>query len=176
MNPLITRVENIKLVTFIGAFIMSLGLILASFATRVSIQVYNKKHHVDTLQLWHLYLTQAILYGLGSSMYYFPLMSLAPMYFDRHRGFAMGFILAGSGVGGLVMALVLQLLLDHYGIQWSLRILGLWNLAVAIPVSLVVKHRPGYRLGSRRNDRSRTLINRALLNRATFWYQVSAEL
>ncbi|KAJ3861372.1 MFS general substrate transporter [Lentinula novae-zelandiae] len=125
MNPLIARIDNIKLVTFSGAFIMSLGLILASFATRI----------------WHLYLTQALLYGLGSSMYYFPLMTLAPIYFDRRRGFAMGTILAGSGVGGLVMALVLQFLLDHYGIQWALRILGVWNLAVAVPVSMVVRHR-----------------------------------
>lgn len=112
-------------------------------------------------------------------MYYFPLMSLAPMYFDRHRGFAMGFILAGSGIGGLVMALVLQFLLDHYGIQWALRILGVWNLAVAIPVSLVVKHRPGYGFGSRNqrgSDRARTSISSALLKRGTFWYQVSTEL
>ncbi|KIK62282.1 hypothetical protein GYMLUDRAFT_165254 [Collybiopsis luxurians FD-317 M1] len=155
MNPLIARVENVKLVTFLGAFIMSLGLVLASFATRI----------------WHLYLTQAILYGLGSSMYYFPLLSIAPMYFDRHRGFAMGFILAGSGIGGLVMALVLQFLMDHYGIQWSLRILGIWNLAVAIPVSLVVRQRPGYGPGQAGSTRARSTVNRALLKRGTFWYQ-----
>ncbi|KAJ3710677.1 monocarboxylate transporter [Lentinula raphanica] len=158
MNPLIARIDNIKLVTLTGAFIMSLGLVLASFATHI----------------WHLYLTQALLYGLGSSMYYFPLMTLAPTYFDRHRGFAMGMILAGSGVGGLVMALVLQFLLDHYGIQWALRILGTWNLAVAFPVSMVVRHRPGFGFGSqtlRRTSRARTTINKALLKRGTFWYQ-----
>ncbi|KAJ3899776.1 MFS general substrate transporter [Lentinula edodes] len=159
MNPLIARIDNIKLVTFSGAFIMSLGLILASFATRI----------------WHLYLTQALLYGLGSSMYYFPLMTLAPIYFDRHRGFAMGTILAGSGVGGLVMALVLQFLLDHYGIQWALRILGVWNLAVAVPVSMVIRHRVGYGLGlqSQRasQNRARTMVNNALLRKGTFWYQ-----
>ncbi|KAJ3783088.1 MFS general substrate transporter [Lentinula aff. detonsa] len=158
MNPLIARLDNVKLVTFCGALIMSLGLTLASFATRI----------------WHLYLTQALLYGLGSSMYYFPLMSLAPTYFDRHRGLAMGIILAGSGVGGLVMALVLQFLLDHHGIQWALRILGIWNLAVAIPVSLVVKHRPEYGLGSpgsMGSNRAHTTINQTLLKRGTFWYQ-----
>ncbi|KAJ3838249.1 MFS general substrate transporter [Lentinula raphanica] len=158
MNPLIARIDNIKLVTLTGAFIMSFGLVLASFATHI----------------WHLYLTQALLYGLGSSMYYFPLMTLAPTYFDRHRGFAMGMILAGSGVGGLVMALVLQFLLDHYGIQWALRILGIWNLAVAIPVSMVVRHRPGFGFGSqalRGTNRARATINKALLKRGTFWYQ-----
>ncbi|KAJ3980778.1 major facilitator superfamily domain-containing protein, partial [Lentinula detonsa] len=156
MNPLIARLDIVKLVTFCGALIMSLGLTLASFATRI----------------WHLYLTQALLYGLGSSMYYFPLMSLAPTYFDR-RGFAMRIILAGSGVGGLVMALVLQFLLDHHGIQWALRILGIWNLAVAIPVSLVVRHRPEYSgsPGPMGSNRARTTINQMLLKRGTFWYQ-----
>lgn len=87
----------------------------------------------------------------------------------------MGFILAGSGIGGLVVAQVLQLLLVRYGVQWALRILGLWNLGVAIPVSLVVRHRPGFRFGShsqRRAGRARSSMNRALLTRGTFWYQV----
>ncbi|KAF5383380.1 hypothetical protein D9757_008389 [Collybiopsis confluens] len=158
MNPLMTRAKNIQLITFAGAVVMSAGLVLASFATRI----------------WHLYLTQAILYGLGSSMYYFPLLSIAPTYFDRHRGFAMGFILAGSGIGGLVMALVLQFLLDHYGVQWALRILGIWNLVVAIPVSLVVKQRPGYgqsSQGSGAASRIRSTVNSTLLRKGTFWYQ-----
>ncbi|KAF9498835.1 hypothetical protein BDN71DRAFT_1493794 [Pleurotus eryngii] len=44
----------------------------------------------------------AVLYGVGSSMYYFPIISIALVYFDRHRGFAVGVIVAGSGVGGLI--------------------------------------------------------------------------
>ncbi len=106
-------------------------------------------------------------------MYYFPIISITPIYFDRHRAFAMGFVLAGSGLGGLVMALVLQFLLDHYGIHWALRILGIWNLAVAIPVSLVVKHRPGFGVGRTSTDRARTRITGPLLRKWTFWYQVN---
>ncbi|EEB94473.1 hypothetical protein MPER_06705 [Moniliophthora perniciosa FA553] len=151
VNPLIARVERIKYVALAGAFIMSLGLALASFSTR----------------LWHLYLTQAILYGLGASMYYFPIIAIAPIYFDRHRGFAMGLILAGSGAGGLAIAPVQQYLLDRYGIQWTLRILGLWNFIIGIPVSMVIKHRSGFGNGGR----ARTRINKALAKRGTFWYQ-----
>lgn len=66
-------------------------------------------------QLWQLYLTQALMYGIGSSMFYFPIMSITPVYFDRHRGFAMGAILAGSGVGGIVMGKYLQSVCwNHY--------------------------------------------------------------
>lgn len=99
-------------------------------------------------------------------MYYFPIISIAPVYFDRHRGFAVGVIAAGSGVGGLVIAPVLQLLLDRYGIRWALRVLGIWNFVAGIPVSWVIKHRPG--LGTR----GRTRLDLRLVTSGTFIYQV----
>ncbi|KAK7043138.1 hypothetical protein VNI00_008492 [Paramarasmius palmivorus] len=79
----------------------------------------------------------------------------------------MGLILAGSGVGGLTIAPVQQYLIDRYGIQWALRVLGLWNFVVGIPVSMVIKHRPGFGGGGR----ARTRINKALAKKGTFWYQ-----
>ncbi|KAG5637794.1 hypothetical protein H0H81_003186 [Sphagnurus paluster] len=151
VNPLMARVENLKIVTLSGVVIMSLGLLLASISTR----------------LWHLYLTQALLYGVGSSMYYFPIMSITPIYFDKHRGFAMGLILAGSGIGGMVIAPVLNLLINKYGVHWALRILGIWNLAVGIPIACVIRHRPGF------GTRGRTRMNIGLVKRGTFLYQAS---
>ncbi|THV04392.1 MFS general substrate transporter [Dendrothele bispora CBS 962.96] len=151
-------IDNVKLITLVGALIMSMGLVFASFATK----------------LWHLYLTQALLYGLGSSMYYYPLITLAPTYFDRHRGFAMGVILAGSGVGGLVMALVLQNLLDRYGIAWALRILGVWNFMVGIGVATVVRgqrQRGENGNGAAGAGGGSSMPNRSLMRRGTFWYQ-----
>jgi len=59
-------------------------------------------------QLWHLFISQAILVGIGSSMLYYPVTSLTPVFFDRHRGLAMGIAMAGSGAGGLVLAPVTQ--------------------------------------------------------------------
>ncbi|KAG5645866.1 hypothetical protein DXG03_005208 [Asterophora parasitica] len=148
VNPLVARVENLKAITLTGVVLMSLGLILASFSTK-------------------LYLTQALLYGVGSSMYYFPIMSITPIYFDRHRGFAMGVILAGSGIGGMVIAPTLQFLLTKYGAPWGLRILGIWNLATGIPVACVIRHRAGF------GSRGRTRINMGLVKRGTFLYQAS---
>ncbi|THU82127.1 MFS general substrate transporter [Dendrothele bispora CBS 962.96] len=151
-------IDNVKLITLVGALIMSMGLVFASFATK----------------LWHLYLTQALLYGLGSSMYYYPLMTLAPTYFDRHRGFAMGLILAGSGVGGLVMALVLQNLLDRYGIGWALRILGVWNFVVGVGVAMVVRGQRqsgGENANGGGNGGGSSMPNKSLMRRGTFWYQ-----
>lgn len=96
-------------------------------------------------------------------------MSLTPIYFDRHRGFAMGFVLAGSGIGGLVLAPVLRYMLDHIGCQWALRVLGIWNLIVGLPVACVVRQRPGF--GARSANGS-TRINMGLITKGTFTLQV----
>ncbi|KAI0368932.1 MFS general substrate transporter [Pilatotrama ljubarskyi] len=152
VNPMIGRFDNVKLISLAGAFIMSLGIFLASFST----------------QLWQLYLTQGVLYGIGSSMYYFPIMSLTPAYFDRNRGAAMGIVLAGSGVGGLVLSPVFHTLLTRLGIQWALRILAIWNFVLGIPISCVVtkKH------GAAANAAGSTRVSMALVKRGTFILQV----
>ncbi|KAF7305587.1 Monocarboxylate transporter [Mycena chlorophos] len=136
VNPLMSRFANLRILTLLGAFIMSLGLFLAAYSTT----------------LWQLFLTQSILYGVGSSIYYFPLMTVAPTFFDRHRGFAMGCILSGAGVGGLIFAPVIQLLLDNYGVRTTLQVLAGWNIA------------------------GRSRLNMALVKRGTFVYQALGAL
>jgi len=81
----------------------------------------------------------------------------------------MGIVLAGAGVGGLVLSPVIHLLIDKYGIRWALRTIAIWNFAAGIPVSsvLVKKQRPrGSALG-------RTKMTMALVKRGTFIIQVS---
>ncbi|KAJ7048330.1 major facilitator superfamily domain-containing protein [Mycena amicta] len=157
VNPVMGRFENLKLLTLLGAAVMSLGLFLASYSST----------------LWQLFLTQSILYGVGSSFYYFPIMTVAPTFFDRHRGFAMGCILSGAGIGGLIMAPVIQLLLDKYNARIALRILAGWNLAVGIPVAAIVRRRGSF---DRTSDAGRTRLNMALVKRGTFVYQALGAL
>ncbi|KAI0003801.1 major facilitator superfamily domain-containing protein [Russula compacta] len=128
VSLIISRGYDLSLMCLTGSALMSLGFILASFATR----------------LWHLFITQAILVGLGSSMLYYPVTSLTPVYFDRHRGFAMGIAMAGSGAGGLVLAPVTQALITRFGVPVTLRILGVWNLAICVPISFVIRGHPAY--------------------------------
>ncbi|KAJ7922369.1 major facilitator superfamily domain-containing protein, partial [Mycena leptocephala] len=96
-----------------------------------------------------------------------------PDVFDHHRGFAMGCILSGAGFGGLVMAPVLQGLLDRYGVRTALRILAAWNFAVGVPVACVVRRRAGF---DRTANNARTRINMALVRRGTFLYQALGAL
>ncbi|KAJ7115705.1 major facilitator superfamily domain-containing protein [Mycena epipterygia] len=147
VNLVIARVKSVKLI--------ALGLFLASYCS----------------SLWQLFLMQ--LYAIGSSLYYFPIMSIAPTYFHRHRGFAMGCILSGAGAGGLVMAPVLQVLLDRYGIRGALRILATWNFAVGVPIACVIRRRSGFDPTA---NGVRTRINLGLAKRGIFLYQVLSVL
>ncbi|KAN0111594.1 MFS general substrate transporter [Russula decolorans] len=129
VGVLISKGCDMTLMCLTGSALMSLGFILASLATK----------------LWHLFLTQALLVGIGSSMLYYPVISLTPVFFDRHRGFAMGIAMAGSGAGGLVFAPVTQSLLQQYGAPVTLRILGVWNFVICIAVSFVLRPHPAYK-------------------------------
>lgn len=103
-------------------------------------------------------------------MLYFPILSSIPQFFDRHRGFAMGFILSGNGVGGLILAPLLHFMLERVGIRWTLRVLGAWNLVVTVPVACVARRPPGVGIGTA-GPRPRT--NAAILRKGTFFLQVS---
>ncbi|EPE10498.1 monocarboxylate transporter [Ophiostoma piceae UAMH 11346] len=139
VNPWLSRVEHAAAVsrsasahtsfllsprgiTLAGVALMALGFLLASFST----------------QVWHLLLTQGLLYGIGSSMLYFPLLGPAPEYFSRHRATALGIILSGGGVGSLVLTPAVRALLSAVGGRWTLRSLAALDLVVGLPVAWAV--------------------------------------
>ena len=80
----------------------------------------------------------------------------------------MGVVLAGSGVGGLVLSPVFHTMLTRLGIRWALRILGIWNFLLGIPISSVLTKKHGAAAGA--TGRSR--VSMALVKRGTFILQV----
>ncbi|KAF1990489.1 putative MFS monocarboxylate transporter [Aulographum hederae CBS 113979] len=102
-------------------------------------------------------------------MLYFPILSIAPEYFTAHRGAAMGFILSGAGVGGLVLSPLIRNLLSNLGVRWTLRILALINLAVGLPIALSASP-------SLSSTRRPTLVNIAIAKKPTFLLSALAAL
>ncbi|KUJ21796.1 MFS monocarboxylate transporter-like protein [Mollisia scopiformis] len=153
VNPILARLDpfGTRLLCISGVLLMSLGFGLASLST----------------QVWHLLLTQGFLYGIGSSMLYFPILSSAPEYFDAHRGSAMGFILSGSGIGGLVFAPAIKALLSALGPRWTLRALSLIILTISLPIALTASP-------SRFVGRRPTHINTKLALKPAFLLSVGA--
>jgi MFS family permease len=93
--------------------------------------------------MWQAYLFYMVLAVGGGGMSLVPISSTLSQWFARHRGLAIGVTLAGSGVGGLVMAPLAGLLLEAVGWRGGYRFYALMFLLVAIPVLvLVLRHRP----------------------------------
>lgn len=66
---------------------------------------------------------------------------------------------------------VMRILISKLGIGWALRILGLWNLAVGIPVSFVVKKRDGMFIAGE-GQRGRTRLPMSVAKRGAYIWQV----
>ncbi|KAE8164387.1 major facilitator superfamily domain-containing protein [Aspergillus tamarii] len=116
-------------VAFVGGLIFGLSLVLASFGTA----------------LWHFELTQGFLNGIGTCLSYMVAVTTAPTWFTRHRGLAMGIILSGTGVGGLVWAPALNACVDRLGFRNTLRLTGGLSFALVSIASGAMAWEPSNR-------------------------------
>ncbi|KAI0870144.1 monocarboxylate permease-like protein [Hypoxylon argillaceum] len=114
---------------------------------------------------WHYILAQGILGGFSSGMVLNPAFAATPQYFSRKRGLAMGLVVAGSSIGGVIFPIALPRLFDtpNIGFGWAVRIAGFIILALLIVSCLGIKER----LPPRRNKfflpRALTEITYALI-------------
>jgi len=95
-------------VIFLGATLLFVASMLASYSVHV----------------WQFLLTQGFLMGFATSFSYLPAVTVAPTWYTSRRGLAMGIILSGTGVGGLVWAPVIHILNDKFGFRNALRVSG----------------------------------------------------
>ncbi|KAK4948176.1 hypothetical protein LTR10_013231 [Elasticomyces elasticus] len=153
VNPIMARCKDPRWITGAGAIFIGVGYVLASFCHKV----------------WQLLLTQGLIYGIGTSLVYFPVMAVAPEYFDAHRGSAMGLILSGAGIGGLAYAPAARMMLARVGAPWTLRTLGLVNFAICIPIVLATPP-------SRSLVKRPTLVDVRLAKRPIFILQAIAAM
>jgi MFS family permease len=94
---------------YTGGLICCLSLVLTSFARAV----------------WQFHLCQGVLFGLGSSIVYFPSLGIISHWFDKKKGLASGLAISGAGLGGLCLGPIVQLLLTNVGLEWTLRLTGI---------------------------------------------------
>jgi MFS family permease len=88
---------------------------------------------------YFFYLFNALGYVCGGPL---PNQVLLTRWFDRSRGKAMGFAYLGIGVGGAAVPWISQALVQHFGWQTALRILGLLVVVVSLPMAMALKEPP----------------------------------
>ncbi|MCJ1380158.1 hypothetical protein MMC17_003261 [Xylographa soralifera] len=121
-----TKTYSPRSVTLFGGLLFAAANIAASFGQ----------------QLWHFVLTQGLLLGCATCLTYIPAVTVAPGWFDGRRGLAMGVILSGTGLGGVVWAPLLRYLNASIGFRNTLRITGVASFILISASALVLKWEP----------------------------------
>ena len=88
-----------------------------------------------------LFITAGVVMGIGVSLNFIVVGSVAAQYFDRRRGLANGIVFAGGGLGGAVISFVMEGLLESVGVAWTFRILGFITLATGVPAAYFIRDR-----------------------------------
>ncbi|CEG69920.1 hypothetical protein RMATCC62417_05910 [Rhizopus microsporus] len=90
-------------------------------------------------EIWHLYLTQGVMFGLGASFVWFPCISAPQEWFSSRRGLAIGLTMCGSGVGGLIMSNISQAIILALDYRWALRISGFITFFFLVLATIFVR-------------------------------------
>ncbi|KAI9294292.1 MFS general substrate transporter [Neoconidiobolus thromboides FSU 785] len=107
-SPLAGKLANkigLKKGILIGTTFITLSYLLASFSFKV----------------WHLLLTQGIMFGIGGGLVFVPANVIVSQWFTKNRGLALGIGTAGSGIGGMAFSVLNGYLLPQVGFEWTLR-------------------------------------------------------
>ncbi|KAK6344439.1 hypothetical protein TWF696_008076 [Orbilia brochopaga] len=120
-----TRKFSSHVALLIGCTLQCASLIGASFAYRI----------------WHLYLSQGALFGIGMGFIFVASVGIIPQWFDKKRSVANGISAAGSGIGGLAFSLGTNAMLQHLGLAWTFRITGIVAFTVNTTCSLLLRDR-----------------------------------
>ncbi|PYH85370.1 MFS general substrate transporter [Aspergillus uvarum CBS 121591] len=94
--------------------------------------------------LWQFALTQGVLVGISVSMSYIPATTTAPTWFNERRSLAMGIVISGSAVGGMIWPSILTAMINHLGFRNALRVSGSICALAIILVSPAVKWEPSF--------------------------------
>lgn len=94
-------------------------------------------------EYWQFMIAQGVLGGISLGLTMCPAMSATPQYFNKKRGAAMGMVIAGSSIGGVVWPIALGKLLDNdtIGFGWSIRIIGFIMLLLLAFATMGIKAR-----------------------------------
>lgn len=110
----------------LGATFLAIGLAAAS--------------HINAI--WHLYLFFGVIMAVSiNTLSFSPHMSLIPKWFVRKRGLASGLVVAGIGVGIMVMAPAIQFLIDTLGWRSAFLILAVFVIGGVVPMTALLQRR-----------------------------------
>ena len=92
---------------------------------------------------WQFMLVQGVLMGIVMGFLQFPVLAAVSQYFDKKRAAALGLVISGSSVGGIIIPIVLSKMLNSssLGFGWSVRVIGFLLMPFLAFASMTIKAR-----------------------------------
>ncbi|KAL3460925.1 major facilitator superfamily domain-containing protein [Aspergillus heterothallicus] len=125
-------------------------LCVGSLGTVFSLMMTSLCH-----EFWQFILAQGILMGASMSLLVVPMVALVGQYIKVKRGAAIGIIIAGSSLGGVVWPIVINELLKKKTIRfgWTMRIVGFIMIPLLATTCIVCRPAPGAHPATTPSDR-----------------------
>jgi oxalate/formate antiporter len=117
-----------KALVAVGAALTGLGWVLSA--------------HVDNV--WMLFLTYGLFCGMGTGIVYVGIIGLMARWFPDRRGFAIGIVAAGYGMGAMLTTFPISSMLASSGAPMTLIVFGVILGAVGVLAALGLRE-PGPR-------------------------------
>lgn len=92
--------------------------------------------------IWQFYLFYGVITGIGMSGYWVPTLSTVARWFTKRRSMMTGIILAGTGVGTLVVSPVASRLVSAYDWRITFIIMGGFVLVVFVSLAQLLRRDP----------------------------------
>jgi MFS family permease len=88
-------------------------------------------------------LVQGILMGIVMGRLQFPAFAAVSQYFEKERAAALGVVVSGSSIGGVVIPIALSKMLNSssLGFGWSLRVIGFLIIPLMAFACVTIKAR-----------------------------------
>lgn len=92
---------------------------------------------------WQVMLVQGVLMGILMGLLQFPAFAAVSQYFNKKRAAAMGAVVSGSSVGGIIIPIALSKMLNSssLGFGWSVRVIGFLIIPLLAFASVAIKAR-----------------------------------
>ncbi|KAH7370445.1 major facilitator superfamily domain-containing protein [Rhexocercosporidium sp. MPI-PUGE-AT-0058] len=149
--------EGNRLISMIGTFATGIAYLGGPLMTPITIRYHAYRRHMVIFgaslcvlgnigasfgtQLWVMVVCQGVLYGIGFLIVSYATFSMLNEWFVKKRGLAYGIQLSAAGAGGLALPFLLQVLLEKYGYDMTLRIYAVGTVIIVGPAILLVRSR-----------------------------------
>lgn len=123
--------------------VMLIGIPLCTAGYLLWSQITSLSELTGINVLLVFYFVYVAMVGLGAGLGSSTAVSTAIVnWFVRRRGFALGIMNSGHGLGAAIWVPLLGFFIQEHGWRWAVVVQGFGILAIGIPAALVMRHRP----------------------------------